>query len=199
MFFDTQHWRPLTSTLTQPQSQQKPTNNVPLHLCIMLSCKFSGKYSTKNVWVQSWECIDYKSTSISDHPLKLWLAWNRMVFSFFNVPFTASMVLKASPLFHYMECSTAKGHMDLQEEITKLIKGSWAFGAMDGGVEYSRRTTAKSPGHFSLCWEERERKHAHYNEKEKHANQMKHCKGAWRSPALMKWIICQKYSTLFHA
>lgn len=50
-----------------------------------------------------------------------------------------------------MERSAAKGHRDLQEEITKLIKGSWAFGAMDGGVEDSSRTTAKSPGHFCHC------------------------------------------------
>lgn len=103
---------------------------------------------------------------------------------------------KASQLFNSMERSTTKGHRDLQEEITKLIKGSWAFGAMDRGVE---DTTAKSPGHFSLCWEERERDCASHNEKKKHANQMKNGKGKWRSPALMKWIICQKYSALFNA
>lgn len=106
---------------------------------------------------------------------------------------------KASHLFNSMERSAAKGHRDLQEEITKLIKGSWAFGAMDGGVEDSSHTTAKSPGHYSLCWEERERDSASHNEKEKHANQMKNGKGEWRSPALMKWIICQKYSALFNA
>lgn len=76
-----------------------------------------------------------------------------------------------------MESSTAKGHRDLQVEITKLIKGSWAFRAMNGGVEDSSHTTAKSLGHFSLCRKERERDCASHNEKEKHANQMKNCKG----------------------
>lgn len=49
-----------------------------------------------------------------------------------------------------MERSAAKGHRDLQEEITKLIKGSWAFGAMDGGVEDSS-TQRPNPLAISLC------------------------------------------------